>query len=50
MQNNYAVILYTNLGQTGSMPLLLSAIWLTTAGESKMGKISEIRKSDCVQV
>ncbi|KAG2417779.1 hypothetical protein HFD88_008998 [Aspergillus terreus] len=30
--NNYAVILYTNLGQTGSMPLLLSALWLTTAG------------------
>jgi nitrate/nitrite transporter NarK len=32
MQNNYSVILYTNLGQTGSMPLLLSALWLTTAG------------------
>lgn len=31
-QNNYAVILYTNLGQTGYMPLLLSALWLTTAG------------------
>ncbi|KAL1644918.1 hypothetical protein SLS58_003989 [Diplodia intermedia] len=30
--NNYAVILYTNLGQTGYMPLLLSAVWLTTAG------------------
>ncbi|KAK7704993.1 hypothetical protein SLS57_010276 [Botryosphaeria dothidea] len=30
--NNYAVILYTNLGQTGYMPLLLSALWLTTAG------------------
>ncbi|KAK3653349.1 hypothetical protein LTR56_004553 [Elasticomyces elasticus] len=30
--NNYAVILYTNLGQTGGMPLLLSAVWLTTAG------------------
>ncbi|ERS95123.1 hypothetical protein HMPREF1624_08615 [Sporothrix schenckii ATCC 58251] len=30
--NNYAVLLYTNLGQTGSMPLLLSALWLTTAG------------------
>ena len=30
--NNYSVILYTNLGQTGSMPLLLSALWLTTAG------------------
>ncbi|KAF2635146.1 putative MFS sugar transporter [Massarina eburnea CBS 473.64] len=30
--NNYAVILYTNLGQTGHMPLLLSALWLTTAG------------------
>jgi len=30
--NNYAVILYTNLGQTGGMPLLLSALWLTTAG------------------
>ncbi|OJJ95413.1 hypothetical protein ASPACDRAFT_55109 [Aspergillus aculeatus ATCC 16872] len=30
--NNYAVILYTNLGMTGSMPLLLSAVWLTTAG------------------
>ncbi|THC92082.1 hypothetical protein EYZ11_008463 [Aspergillus tanneri] len=30
--NNYAVLLYTNLGMTGSMPLLLSAIWLTTAG------------------
>ena len=28
----YAVILYTNLGQTGGMPLLLSALWLTTAG------------------
>ncbi|KAL6412331.1 putative MFS sugar transporter [Ilyonectria robusta] len=30
--NNYSVLLYTNLGQTGSMPLLLSALWLTTAG------------------
>ncbi|KAL1983462.1 hypothetical protein VTN96DRAFT_10283 [Rasamsonia emersonii] len=30
--NNYAVLLYTNLGMTGSMPLLLSALWLTTAG------------------
>ncbi|CRK22818.1 hypothetical protein BN1723_012789 [Verticillium longisporum] len=30
--NDYSVILYTNLGQTGSMPLLLSALWLTTAG------------------
>ncbi|KAH8820151.1 putative MFS sugar transporter [Xylogone sp. PMI_703] len=30
--NNYSVILYTNLGQSGSMPLLLSALWLTTAG------------------
>ncbi|KAJ5815635.1 MFS sugar transporter [Penicillium riverlandense] len=30
--NNYFVILCTNLGQTGYMPLLLSAIWLTTAG------------------
>ncbi|KAI6080306.1 sugar porter family MFS transporter [Hypoxylon rubiginosum] len=30
--NNYAVILYQGLGQTGSMPLLLSAVWLTTAG------------------
>ncbi|KAF5240022.1 hypothetical protein FAUST_4606 [Fusarium austroamericanum] len=30
--NNYAVILYTSLGQTGHMPLLLSALWLTTAG------------------
>ncbi|KAI1867735.1 uncharacterized protein JN550_006876 [Neoarthrinium moseri] len=30
--NNYAVILYTSLGQTDYMPLLLSAIWLTTAG------------------
>ncbi|KAJ9608724.1 hypothetical protein H2200_006495 [Cladophialophora chaetospira] len=30
--NNYSIILYTNLGQTGSMPLLLSALWLTTAG------------------
>jgi MFS family permease len=30
--NNYAVILYTNLGETGHMPLLLSAVWLTTAG------------------
>ncbi|ORY03942.1 putative MFS sugar transporter [Clohesyomyces aquaticus] len=30
--NNYAVILYTNLSQTGHMPLLLSALWLTTAG------------------
>ncbi|KAI1626527.1 hypothetical protein EDD37DRAFT_586883 [Exophiala viscosa] len=29
--NNYSVILYTNLGQTGSMPLLLSALWLSTA-------------------
>jgi hypothetical protein len=26
------VLLYTNLGQTGYMPLLLSALWLTTAG------------------
>lgn len=32
LQNNYSVILYTNLGQSGSMPLLLSALWLTTAG------------------
>lgn len=32
-QNNYAVILYGNLGMTGSMPLLLSAVWLTTAGK-----------------
>ncbi|KAL6400040.1 hypothetical protein AUP68_15732 [Ilyonectria robusta] len=31
-QNNYAVILYTSLGQTGYMPLLLSALWLTAAG------------------
>ncbi|KAK2775178.1 hypothetical protein FQN52_004059 [Onygenales sp. PD_12] len=30
--NNYAVILYTNLGMTGHMPLLLIALWLTTAG------------------
>ncbi|KAI9649428.1 hypothetical protein NHQ30_002004 [Ciborinia camelliae] len=30
--NNYAVILYTGLGVSGSMPLLLSAVWLTTAG------------------
>jgi len=30
--NNYAVILYTNLGETRHMPLLLSALWLTTAG------------------
>ncbi|KAL1956106.1 hypothetical protein VTO42DRAFT_7625 [Malbranchea cinnamomea] len=30
--NNYAVILYTNLGMKGHMPLLLSALWLTTAG------------------
>jgi MFS family permease len=30
--NNYAVILYTNLGETGNMPLLLSAVWITTAG------------------
>ncbi|KAH8669434.1 general substrate transporter [Ilyonectria robusta] len=30
--NNYAVILYTSLGQTGYMPLLLSALWLTAAG------------------
>ncbi|GAD92016.1 MFS sugar transporter, putative [Paecilomyces variotii No. 5] len=30
--NNYFVILCTNLGQHGSMPLLLSAVWLTTAG------------------
>ena len=32
--NNYSIILYTNLGQTGSKPLLLSALWLTTAGKS----------------
>lgn len=32
LQNNYAVLLYTNLGQTDYMPLLLSAVWLTTAG------------------
>lgn len=32
-QNNYAVILYSNLGMTGGMPLLLSALWLTTAGK-----------------
>ncbi|ORY56312.1 sugar porter family MFS transporter [Pseudomassariella vexata] len=30
--NNYSVILYQGLGQTRSMPLLLSALWLTTAG------------------
>ncbi|OOF94283.1 hypothetical protein ASPCADRAFT_149617 [Aspergillus carbonarius ITEM 5010] len=30
--NNYAVLLYENLGMTGGMPLLLSAVWLTTAG------------------
>ncbi|GLI78201.1 hypothetical protein PoHVEF18_006508 [Penicillium ochrochloron] len=30
--NNYAVLLYTNLGMKDGMPLLLSAIWLTTAG------------------
>ncbi|KAH7077809.1 general substrate transporter [Paraphoma chrysanthemicola] len=30
--NNYLVILFTNLRQTGAMPLLLSAVWLTTAG------------------
>ncbi|KAK2814040.1 hypothetical protein FQN50_000444 [Emmonsiellopsis sp. PD_5] len=30
--NNYGVILYTNLGMTGHMPLLLVALWLTTAG------------------
>lgn len=30
--NNHAVILYQGLGETGSMPLLLSAVWLTTAG------------------
>ncbi|KAK8137947.1 hypothetical protein PG984_001327 [Apiospora sp. TS-2023a] len=29
--NNYAVILYEGLGQKGSMPLLLSALWITTA-------------------
>lgn len=29
---NYAVILYRDLGQTGGMPLLLSAVWGTTAG------------------
>lgn len=34
-QNNYAVLLYNNLGMTGSMPLLLSALWLTTAGKLK---------------
>lgn len=33
-QNNYAVLLYTNLGETGYMPLLLSALWLTTAGKN----------------
>ncbi|KAH6661162.1 general substrate transporter [Truncatella angustata] len=30
--NNYSVILYNGLGQTGPMPLLLSAVWLTFAG------------------
>ncbi|KAK8088384.1 mfs sugar transporter [Apiospora hydei] len=30
-KNNYAVILYEGLGQQGSMPLLLSALWITTA-------------------
>ncbi|KAJ5654632.1 MFS sugar transporter [Penicillium lividum] len=30
--NNYAVLLYQNLGMKGGMPLLLSAVWLTTAG------------------
>ncbi|KAF2024040.1 MFS general substrate transporter [Setomelanomma holmii] len=30
--NNYLVILFTNLGQTGAMPLILSAVWLTIAG------------------
>lgn len=34
-QNNYAVLLYKNLGMEGGMPLLLSAVWLTTAGEHK---------------
>jgi sugar porter (SP) family MFS transporter len=29
--NNYQVLLYENLGQTGGMPLLLAAVWLTTA-------------------
>ncbi|KAK8020088.1 hypothetical protein PG990_005226 [Apiospora arundinis] len=29
--NNYAVILYEGLGQKGHMPLLLSAVWITTA-------------------
>lgn len=26
--------MYTNLGMEGSMPLLLSAVWLTTAGKA----------------
>jgi hypothetical protein len=39
-QNNYAVLLYTNLGMTGSMPLLLSALWLTTAGKYTFSDIS----------
>ena len=30
-KNNYAVVLYEGLGQKGSMPLLLSALWITTA-------------------
>ncbi|KAK0100275.1 hypothetical protein ONS96_007557 [Cadophora gregata f. sp. sojae] len=29
--NNYAVLLYQGLGQTGAIPLLLSAVWITTA-------------------
>ena len=39
---NYGVILYTNLGQTGGMPLLLSALWLTT-GEYALVLIANIR-------
>ncbi|KAH8807131.1 general substrate transporter [Xylogone sp. PMI_703] len=29
--NNYSVILYTSLGATGSLPLLLGALWTTTS-------------------
>ncbi|OBT90450.1 hypothetical protein VE02_01227 [Pseudogymnoascus sp. 03VT05] len=29
--NNYAVLLYQGLGQRGAIPLILSAVWVTTA-------------------
>ncbi|KAH9210732.1 general substrate transporter [Leptodontidium sp. 2 PMI_412] len=59
--NNYAVLLYQGLRQTGSTPLLLSAVWITTAaliynplGAWLHGKVNSRRgmylTSNCGQV